>query len=73
MEGCATATVLSEKIPMIVLLICCFAGIFSVKPKLIGFLKPIDPRIKIALKVGFSQLIENLTSNIPTALITYST
>jgi Na+-driven multidrug efflux pump len=70
-KGCASATLLSEGIPMLVLFVCYMSGIFSIKPKLSGFLKPFNPRIKIALKVGFSQLIAQLAGCIPTALITY--
>lgn len=56
-QGAGIATVLSEALPMLVILFCYLAGKFSVKPKLSGFLRPFHPRFRIALKIGLSQLI----------------
>jgi Na+-driven multidrug efflux pump len=70
-QGAAIATVLSEGIPMLVILFCYLFGKFSVKPKLSGFLRPFHPRIKIALKVGLSQLIAQLSFCVPGMFMFY--
>jgi Na+-driven multidrug efflux pump len=67
--GAATATILSELIPSIVLIILYFRGKFGVKPVCSGLLKKFSIHTLPALRVGVSQLIMTLSRAIPSILL----
>jgi Na+-driven multidrug efflux pump len=68
-RGDALATIISEIIPLSVILFWYARGKFSVKPKIGLFLKKFSSCTLPALKVGISQLILNLSQLIPSIII----
>jgi Na+-driven multidrug efflux pump len=68
-RGCALATVISEIIPLSIIVFWYARGKFSVKPKLSHFFSKFSPCTLPALKVGISQLILNLSQLIPSIII----
>ena len=63
--GAAFATITAEFIPAVILTVLFFTGKFSIKPDWRGLCKKFSPHTGMALKVGFSQLIMNLSRSIP--------
>ncbi|EAY14269.1 MatE family protein [Trichomonas vaginalis G3] len=68
-RGAALATVLSELFPALILIGLYYKGIFAVKPQLGDLFKKFSPHTFPALKVGFSQLITNLSYFVPTIIV----
>jgi Na+-driven multidrug efflux pump len=68
-RGDALATVISEVIPLSLVIFWYGRGKFAVKPKLNQFLKKFSPCTLPALKVGISQLILNLSQLVPSIII----
>lgn len=67
--GAAVATVLSEAIPGIVILILYFCGQFAIKPDWRGIFRKFHKETFMALRVGFSQLFANLAQSLPGILV----
>lgn len=65
MIGAGVATVLGEFIPLCIFFIMYFKGKFRIKPNLNQFLKPFSKHTWPAIRVGFSQLLANLSTSIP--------
>lgn len=68
-RGAAISTVLAEVFPAFMLIGWYYKGAFAVKPKLSGLFKPFCPHTFPALRVGFSQLITNLSYFVPTIVV----
>ncbi|OHS94163.1 MatE family protein [Tritrichomonas foetus] len=67
--GASVAQSLAEAIPGIALFIMFFMGKFGVKPKFSMFFNKFSPHTFSSMKVGFSQLIGNLSQMIPSILV----
>lgn len=67
--GASSATVLSEFIPGIIILILFYCHKFGVKPELKQLLKKFSPNTWLALKVGTSSLIAQLSICVPSIMV----
>lgn len=67
--GASSATVISEFIPGIIIIILFYCHKFGVKPHFSQFCNKFSPNTVPALKVGFSTLIAQLSMSIPSVLI----
>ena len=67
--GASLATVISEIIPTVIVLACFYAHKFGVKPTCHQLLTKFSPHSIPSLKVGFSQLISQLSVCIPSVLV----
>lgn len=65
MFGNALATILSEGLPMVTIVVLYFLGKFGVKPKARDLLRKFSPHTGPALKVGLSQLLYQLSLAVP--------
>ena len=65
MFGNALATILSEGLPMVTIVVLYFLGKFGVKPKARDLFKKFSPHTGPALKVGLSQLLYQLSLAVP--------
>ena len=65
LPGAAYARILSETLPAIILIFLYFKGKFAIKPKFSQFFNKFSSKTWIALKVGVSQLVSNLSISIP--------
>lgn len=68
-RGAAIATVLSELFPSLILIGWYFKGAFAVRPELRGLFRKFSPHTFQALRVGFAQLITNLSYFVPTIIV----
>lgn len=68
-RGASIATVCSEFIPGITIITLFYCHKFGVKPELSQLLKKFSPNTWPALKVGFSSLIAQLSSCVPSILV----
>ena len=67
--GGAFATILSELVPAVILLLLYFCGRFGVKPDWRGLFRKFSPHTMPAVKVGISQLIMNLSRSVPSIFL----
>jgi Na+-driven multidrug efflux pump len=65
MFGKALATILAEGLPMLAIAFLYFSGCFGVKPRAADLLKKFSPHTSSALKVGLSQLLQQLSLTVP--------
>lgn len=65
MKGPSISTIICDGVPGITLMILYFCGVFNVKPKVSGLLKPFSKHTYQALCVGSSQLMLQIFMNIP--------
>ena len=65
MFGNALATILSEGLPMVTIVVLYFLGKFGVKPKARDLFRKFSPHTVPALKVGLSQLLYQLSLAVP--------
>lgn len=64
-SGPSWATVFADSVPAIGLVTCYFLGVFGVKPKPSGLLKPFSKYSYKGLLIGLSQLVSNLAVYLP--------
>jgi Na+-driven multidrug efflux pump len=69
MLGVGVATVISEVVPAVILLVMYYKGKFGVKPAVGQLLRKFSPHTIPALKVGTSQLIANLSGYVPSIAV----
>lgn len=69
MMGAGLATVLAEGIPGLVVMVLFFMGKFAVKPKVRQLFQPFSKKTFVALRVGLSQLIANLSVCAPGIIV----
>jgi Na+-driven multidrug efflux pump len=69
MWGVSLATVLSQLVPTLFVLVRLFRGHFTIKPTFRMFIKPFHKSSRKALKMAVGQLIANLMTTIPSLLI----
>jgi Na+-driven multidrug efflux pump len=68
-SGVSYSGLAADFVPGVVLLVLFYRGKFTVKPELSGLLKKPSPETWPAMKVGFSQLVYQLSLAIPGALV----
>ena len=68
-RGASMATVIAEGVPGIVVVLLFFSGKFGVKPQWRQLCKPFSKETYIALRVGLSQLMANLSISIPGIIV----
>ncbi|EAY03031.1 hypothetical protein TVAG_143310 [Trichomonas vaginalis G3] len=68
-RGPSISTIIADGVPGVTLTILYFCGVFSVKPKLSGLLKPFSGHTYKALVVGSSQLMSQISINLPGIIV----
>ena len=67
--GASLATVISQGIVGLVLVILIFMGKYTIKPKMIMFCRKFSPESWASLKIGFASLVSNFTVSLPEILL----
>lgn len=67
--GAPLATVISQAIVGIVLVILIFRGKYTIKPRMNMFIRKFSPESWASLKIGFASLVSNFTVSLPEILL----